>query len=227
MAFSLAIVTFLEAHSQPAPPVCDSECDWSGAQQQTRRVELRDPDCYVDVVYRRIICNGVIKFVIDDYTVVDGCLNQWGGLSGLMEQHKSYSALLDYITMGLVSQGLTSSSVPPCSTGAYQSFTDVYTASCGVWAYCDYEINENATPTCVGWQGPPPTFGAPKKVRVSKWQSCGTTCCKRTYRTCRGSHPDTGESYTKIERTGPPVQVGDCTLKAQFAPLPCQSGCGE
>lgn len=227
IAFFLGFMLSTPLWSQAPPPACDPDCDWTGVQQTTRRIELKDPDCIADITYRKLLCNGVWKYQIDGMEVVEGCTSQWGGLSGLLEQHKSYSALNDYLSMGLVSQGLTSSGVPNCTTGTYQSFTEVYTASCGIWVWCDYEINESAIPNCPFWDGPLPAFGTPKKVRVSKWQSCGTTCCKRVYRTCRKTQEGLYSDYTHIERVGPPVQVGPCTLANNYAPRQCESGCGE
>lgn len=220
----LFLFSLTSGFSQTLPVVCDPACDWSQANQYTKQIRLLDPDCVVNVTYRSLFCDGVWKFHVDNIEQVEGC-NGWGSITNLMEQHRQYSGLLDYITQGLVIQGLTTAGVPVCSTGTFQSNTEVYTASCGIWVYCEYNVDAN-TAVCPEWDGPLPHYDSPTKVKVWKWQSCGTTCCKRTYRTCKIWDENSQGYYTHIERAGPPVQVGDCTLQSNYS-RPCESGCGE
>jgi hypothetical protein len=112
----------------------------------------------------------------------------------------------------------------------------IYTANCGVWVKCSYQIDPNAeVRKDYGYQGDcpsPVSYNGASYIDLWKYQSCGTICCKKTYTLC-------------IDKTEGIVQINDvqrtritqdenCTLQGNFinwrAPYEeyqCQDGCGS
>ncbi|MFH1049613.1 MAG: hypothetical protein V1779_01640 [bacterium] len=106
-----------------------------------------------------------------------------------------------------------------------------YTASCGIWVNCTYDIS-NTQPVCEqGFDLPLPHYndGNGDKVKVWRWQSCGQTCCERVYQVCKApsaTHP--GSFVIQIQamqknRIAPCTQAPDGS-SPKYA-KPCEDGC--
>ena len=102
-----------------------------------------------------------------------------------------------------------------------------YSANCGIWLYCEYDIVPQV-PTCEqGYDGVPEA--GPTTVKTWKWQSCGETCCVRTYTVCKTTVPETGANRIVISNLTR-EKVGSCTNEpapggdGKYA-KPCQDGC--
>lgn len=184
-------------------------------------VDLEYPDCNATIRYRTRTCYGIKEFYITGWSVNWGCemfdpAMSWYG--------RDRNALIEYLTTGLIQTEFLTSSLPLCSSGNTSIVTNVYTASCGIWVCCEYTLPTPVEFSCPSfWEGDPPHFGtSPPKVKVCKWQSCGTQCCKRTYTLCRGFRSDATE-YIKMTNTGK-TPIGNCSGQGTYS-SPCETDC--
>jgi len=160
-------------------------------------------------------CNGVPEYYLSHYNIITGCT----GFDPAMSHYgRSRDGLLEYFLTGFFSQR---GGLPNCGE-ASNTYVSVFAASCGIWVCCTYDLPDNPTYTCEnGWEGPPPhSNGTPKQVTSCKWMSCGTQCCKRTYKVCY----DASAGYKKLELVSK-IPFGDCSGQAAFSPKPCQTDC--
>jgi hypothetical protein len=203
--------------------------DWNGPY--TQNVPLGFPDCNVDVTYKKRTCSTAVgvftEYFITGTQVIDGCDGVWDPNRKLF--HLESDAFKEYLNLGFL-QTVTDG-VPHCSTGTAPRFATVYTAACGLWVSCTYNLAEPVVYDCPAyWSGPLPHYGSnPAKVKVSQWQSCGETCCRRVYSLCRETrHPNDGlghvTSYIKMTLISK-ERLGDCTQQSTYTPQPCLDGC--
>lgn len=135
-----------------------------------KKITLADPDCYATIndKYRTCTKGGVTStdIVVTGWTLIQGC-EGWDVKSLF---HVTSDGLKDYVKLGLLSS-LYASTAKNCdgSEGTPETIANVYTAACGVWTCCEYEITWPQTPVCDPyWTGPPPHSGEPKKVKACK-----------------------------------------------------------
>jgi hypothetical protein len=224
VCLAVSMLSALTMYGQTCPPEDPINCTpWVVGSNSPKRVDMGLPDCQAFVTYRTRVCAGVTEFYIDNI--------QYTGTCEAMEKFSiyqySYNAALEYITLGFVEGEVPLSSMPPCSSGARPQRSYVYTASCGIWVGCEYEIDESVAPNCDNGYIPPyPDYGAigNKKVKVYKWQSCGTTCCKRTFEFCQETRLVGGGPLRKATQISK-VRLAPCSDEANYAPQPCQDGC--
>lgn len=112
----------------------------------------------------------------------------------------------------------------PCRTN---QMVKIYSASCGIWLSCEYQITPQV-PVCEKGYNPLPDPSA-TTVKTWKWQPCGTTCCKRTYTYSRTFDAGSGHYLIRIQQLSK-QQLGPCTNDP--APggddtygKPCENGC--
>jgi hypothetical protein len=187
-------------------------CPWG--PPTTITIDLPAPHCNATITYVQRICGGMREISIVNQTINDGC----GGWDQLIIYHYNYSGLQDFITQGLLI-ATTFDTPPPCPAST-QMLANVYTASCGIWLYCEYNLPSVVSYNCeMGWTGPPPhTPGTPAKVKSWKWQSCGTTCCRRVYSICTNSSGVKNISLVSKQQLTP------CSEQGNYA-KPCENGC--
>lgn len=99
----------------------------------------------------------------------------------------------------------------------------IYTAGCGVWLSCTYELNSENKTCDTDFPAPYPEFddNGTKKITITKYQPCGDACCVRKYEVCR-QFPSGRVQHRLLQ--GFPAKVGDCEDQADFD-KPCQAGC--
>lgn len=201
---------------EPCATNQDGTCGaWS--YEVVRNVKVYYPDCDVDVSFKTRICNGRVEYFITNIRVNEGC----GGWDNVTYLHKSYSGFMDYVTQALMDAiWENSGAIPYCPSTDYQTVS-VYSASCGIWVFCEYVLEANYERTCPDWQGPYPEFGVnPKMLRVYQWQSCGTACCKRVFSICRS----TTTYQMNIKQLSKGRYSAECSGQANYS-TPCQDGC--
>lgn len=165
--------------------------------------------------YRYRICNGHLEIMY--YDVEFGDPNNWEMLS--------QSAFTEFIELHIIGR-IGSGTIPDCSSGLTTNFIKFYTASCGVWLKCTYNV-EPQTPDCEMGFSPLPDPQA-TTVDVWKYQSCGQVCCQKTYEVCKTPDPTFGGTLTKVKKIS--VQkASECENDPNgINPLynkPCLDGC--
>lgn len=220
----LSLAAFLFASINVASQTIDwdAECavDNQGCGPWVEEIDyqltLASPDCYAYVTYKHRTCtvNGETfeEIVITSWTLPSGC----GGWDEKEYFHQTYQGAKEYIILGLLSlkyvNGLES-----CPQKRKKA--SVYTAACGIWVCCEYQVTP-AEPVCeTGYNLPLPHYGTPSKVKVCKWQPCGTVCCRRNYEMCKNEL-----GLTIINLVGK-TRLGDCTGQNQYGSKPCEDGC--
>jgi len=136
--------------------------------------------------YRYRICNGHLEIQYYNITF------SYGNFDML-----SQSALNELLELYIISK-IGSGAIPDCSTMLTTNYIKFYTASCGVWLKCTYNI-EPQTPNCDMGFSPLPNPQA-TTVDVWKYQSCGQVCCKKIYEVCKTTNPTTGGNLTKVKK---------------------------
>mgnify|MGYP000911886231 CR=1 FL=1 len=184
-------------------------------------MNLSQPDCNVTVKFKTRQCTtatGVwTDIAIIGWTVHGGC----GGFDSKTYFHHNFSGLKEYVILGLLSDFRFTQGIEACPDS--RILANVYSAACGVWVCCEYTVDPASAVCETGWNGPPPHYGtAPTKVKSCKWQSCGTTCCRRTYSVCLKSIPS-GNNIRDIQLLGK-EKLGPCSGESQYA-KPCEHGC--
>lgn len=191
------------------------------------------PDCVIMLDFKFRICNGVYQFAYENLTYSGNC----EGMAEFSIYHYNINSILEMLDIAMVEYVHTGMpTIPGCGdpNGPLKKMK-IYSAGCGVWVKCSYEINPNATiKKDRGYEGNCPTSymndGKPY-VDVWKWQSCGTVCCKREYEVCK--EWDITHSFNNIKVTRlPAVPLGPCTLQNTFGPwenssanYQCQQAC--
>lgn len=179
---------------------------------------LETPDCYVTVFYHWRLCGWEYQIYIDSLLKVGNC--EYLGT----EDNSTFQEWLELAMIEEIVGEAGHVPVTDCPTVVLKTL--FYTASCGLWVKCEYEVSP-ATRTCdADWRGEYPDYTAPggkKKVKIWKFQACGVTCCKKTYSICRTLWP-TGLGYDIHIEGMTKEKVGDCTNPDNFV-TPCQDGC--
>lgn len=240
--FSLLVILTVGVSAQPNP-VWDADCAVANdpdsgpwGPSQNKRITLADPDCVADVSFRERTCtkNGVAikEYVITGWTLVQGC-EGWDTKS---LYHMKSDGLKEYVKLGFLAQYHSDPEPKNCdgADGTPETFTTLYTAACGVWTCCEYDITWPQTPNCDPyWTGPPPHYGEPRKVKACKWVTCGTVCCRSTYTICKKvvEIDSVSNRITYDIKLVGKVRLGECSgdLSKTTPPTPgaqpCLDGC--
>lgn len=179
-------------------------------------LQLLAPDCnaFVDYKYRDCTINGETfrEFVITGWQIPTGCT----GWDEKQYFHQTYQGAKEYIILGLLSLEFANG-IETCPENRKRA--SVYTAACGIWVCCEYQVTP-AEPVCeTGYNLPLPHYGTPSKVKVCKWQPCGTVCCRRMYEMCKN---ELGQvTINLISKT----KLGECSGQNQYGSKPCEDGC--
>ncbi|GIV55436.1 MAG: hypothetical protein KatS3mg040_0204 [Candidatus Kapaibacterium sp.] len=216
------------ALSQTLCPPDEPGC--SPWQSETINLTLGPPDCVAQVTYLWRVCNGRLEIALEESGIqpLAGC----GGWDRLVLYHHSYSGLLDYITQGTLTHLLENQTysnwgvqypIPDCQQGSLRT-ASVYTAACGIWLSCTYNVNSRES--CEqGYQFPDPNFDPQTNtVKTWKWHPCGQTCCKREYEICTQPNPLQPLSTVYSLRLIGKYALLPCSQQDQYA-KPCEDGC--
>lgn len=181
-------------------------------------ITIAAPECFARIQYEEYECpDGSISYKMITLSVEGICK----AMRELNVYHHSLSSLDEMLSLAFIEAMLPS--MPnniPCGSGPVR--TKIYTANCGIWVGCKYEVDPESRLCDPGYDGPPypdnVENGVPK-VKVYKWQPCGTTCCERSYEIC-----DDGTYFT-AKYLGSVSLWADCTEQSKYSPRRCQTGC--
>jgi hypothetical protein len=194
---------------------------WNGPIQYD--MELRDPFCDVsfDLYWRE--CNGVIEYYYDNLMTSGNCEE----MEDLQHNAEYLNSMHEMIETALLEDRVViDETVPWCNEG-HVLMAKVYSAACGIWVKCTYTVDPSANPPDCDddWNGNPPHYqdGAEFKVDIWKHQSCGETCCRKTYKFCYKTSPLSGDQYLYMEKL-PPEKLIECTDQSNYV-NPCYDGC--
>lgn len=183
-------------------------------------LDLRAPDCDVEVHYDILDCGGNLSIRINSYNVTGSCQ----AMTSFSIYHYSLSSLDEYISLALLESlaNRMSPAVPTCPQN--KTVIKVYTANCGIWVGCEYEVNPASRFCDPGYDPPYPEYGTnPTKVKVYKWQPCGEVCCVNTYTICKKISSISGNYFYVMTKVSS-VPSGTCTLQSKYSTT-CQTGC--
>jgi hypothetical protein len=123
--------------------------------------------------------------------------------------------------------------VPNCPDSS--NITKIYSAICGVWLKCRYEITPNSRMCDSGFAQPYPdyTLNGKQYVDIWKWHHCGEVCCQKIYTVCtkRSIVNNTIVTTVKQIKKQRHPNATKCTLQDVFRDgitntiIPCQDGC--
>jgi hypothetical protein len=204
--FILLLLSIANLNAQWGDANCpgdSSSCTEWDSTVVNQRVQLSHVhDQYAFVTYKFRYCNGVLEIKIESINVIDNA----GYLRAFNIEHYEFASLRSVIELGLITEhdvsiGIDSLGLATnCSDTV--SWVSFYSASCGIFVTCRYERATDRRDCDSGFAPPYPDvpFGG-NIVEVSRWQSCGRNCCKRTYKICRGmsSNPNiAGNDFQSI-----------------------------
>lgn len=213
----MAIVGPDDIYAQGACPPPSSECGpWTSSADTLRF----SGECFVTVTVERRMCNGVLEYRVTNINL-QGYEDECSYFDEFTLRENSISTLQEWIDLRLLSDVSlypvgVAGTVPLCSAGGMIQ-AKFYSASCGIWVKCSWSVTSDA-PQC--WEGAsipePPEDG---KISTWKWQPCGETCCRRTYKVCR----ENGALH--VTRLGV-SRITDCTDQGTYGTgNQCQDGC--
>ena len=211
LALSCLFVMMANFYTAEAQDCFDSVGCTSSSGLIPIELNLTNPDCTIILVYEKWICGGITSIKIHSYGATGACT----AMDEFSIYHYNISSLEEMISLTLI-QDLDINPICPLTAQRIK----IYTASCGIWVGCEYEIT-NAPRVCdAGFAPPYPDDATPGKVKVYKWQSCGTVCCVNTYDVCE----DEAFGITNVTKVSS-VQAGDCSGQLAYNPKMCQTGC--
>ncbi len=175
------IMLFMVSHDALCQcPPNDGCGDWSSIENTN--LTTIAPGCTAQIEYRTRMCNGILEYTIEKILYAGFCED----LRNIDVEQYHYSGAIDYLTMALIYRDLIHTTIPPCSSSDRVERIHVYTASCGIWVGCEYTVDPDSRQCDQGYGEPFPDYrsGGTTKVKMYKWQPCGTTCCRRIYSIC-------------------------------------------
>jgi hypothetical protein len=187
--------------------------------------DLVAPDCSITITYDVYDCGGFTSIRMTGYTATGSCT----AMTNFSIYHYNISSLEEYLSLALLEYYADIVTGPAPNCPASSQTVKIYTAQCGIWVGCEYEVNPDPAKIICdnGYQDPKPHYGSsPTKVKVYKWQSCGTICCENVYNICRTNSPSSGIVIRTMNKISSGPQGGStCSGEAAYSPLTCQNGC--
>jgi hypothetical protein len=221
LRFSLAFIFILYPgiifSQSTCPPDTGTNCSpWNIGTYQTT---TENPGCVLTVSYRWRNCDGNYQIYIDNIQKSGNCefLGSEGGSSS------SFQEWLDLVLIEEIAN--LYGEYPPEECPATSTKAIFYTASCGLWVKCEYTVDPASRVCDPDWRGPVPDYYANgvRKIKYWKWQSCGITCCKKTYSICKTMHT-TDNGYDINIQAVSKVKIGNCSNPDNVV-TPCEDGC--
>jgi|GEM_PF-2176217 len=215
---SLFIMSGFASGQGPCPDGCTVV-----ASGLTFSQDLIAPDCAINVTYDVYDCGGNISIKLTNYTASGACT--------VMGEQSIYnyniSSLEEYISLAVIDWYMDNVTGPVPDCPSFNQVVKVYTAKCGIWVGCEYEVEPTSRVCDTGYLPPYPDYGTfPTKVKVWKWQSCGTICCENVYTICRTTSLETGNPIIDMSKVSSGPQGGStCSGQASYLPRNCQYGC--
>ncbi len=182
--------------------------------------------------FKKRFCNGQWEFMLDSAVMYDNSKF----LDSLLIYEHNYTAFRDLIDMYIMEHYIGQTSfprVPFCPNSS--NITKIYSANCGVWLKCRYEITPNSRMCDSGFAPPFPDFtlNGLQYVDIWRWQPCGEVCCQKIYTVCTKASVVNNTLVTTVNqiRKQRHPNTPNCTLQNQFRDgitnqiIPCQDGC--
>ena len=184
--------------------------------------EIPIPECTISLTYEKYVCpDGSTAYDLRDITTFGIC----DGMRDLNILHYSLSSLDELVTLAFFEeiQSIEGIEYEDLINGVF--FVRTYTASCGIWVGCEYTVDPGTRLCDNGYQPPYPDYymGEMQKVKAYKWQPCGITCCKRTYK--YWIEGPVGQQHYEATYLGSEMVSPECTGQALYNPLQCENGC--
>lgn len=201
--------------------------DETGCTEWTRVLSSQaihlEGGCYVEYEADVRLCNGIAEFRIVSVRAATTPGNNCAALLSLNIDEFSISALMEKIDYAIIASHL-SSTLPLCNNRG--QVVKIYSASCGAWVKCSWNLQSN-TPDCDPGYLPIPEPPASGQIDSWHYQPCGIACCKRTYTACRDPLILIGPFLTRelVIKAEQKEQIGDCTLQSTYGANPCLHGC--
>jgi hypothetical protein len=216
--FVLIASTLILSAQNICPPDTGVNCgDW---QYATYTTSTTNPDCILTVYYHYRNCDNNNNYQI----YIDSLIKS--GNCDYINEGSSATSFQDWLNLVLIEETINLSEYNTPNDCPDSSLKAIfYTASCGLWVKCEYTVDSTSRVCDPDCRGVYPDFssGGKRKIRYWKWQSCGITCCKKTYSICR-IPALTGGGFTIQINSVSKQKIGNCTNPDNFI-QPCQDGC--
>jgi hypothetical protein len=192
----------------------------NGWNHQDLSYTIPDTDCKITCSYWFRICNGVFQWQYENVSATGNC----AFMQNFNYLHYSFSSVNELLDILILADFNNNNEIGECPSNYTTAM--FYSASCGIWLSCEYDIAPQ-TPRCEQGYDDVPAPG-PTTVKTWKWQACGTTCCKRTYTICKQLDAVTNTTIIKINAMTK-SKIGNCTQEpggsAPKYARPCEDGC--
>lgn len=154
----------------------------------------------------------------------------------------TFNGLWEYTELEILNNVLWSNinAIPNCDPPPAVPFyyVEFYTADCGVWLRCSYlfpcsnltPISQDTRPGDTYECPPPINHNGNFEVDVWHWESCGTTCCIKTYSVCL-NYDHNGDMTFNLNISRRQADGSKCTYQGDFRTwdtntvIDCQDGC--
>lgn len=192
-----------------------------GWTTQNLTYTIPNTNCIISCNYRFRVCNGVFQWEYTNVTSTGNCTF----MQNFNYLHYSFSSVNELLDMLILSDFNDNQVIRNCENGTTNTAM-FYSAACGIWLSCEYDIAPQ-TPRCEQGYDDVPAPG-PTTVKTWKWQPCGVTCCQRVYNICNQLNPVTNVRTTIINAMTK-TKIGNCTQEpggsAPKYAKPCEDGC--
>ncbi len=228
LVFMMLMMSIRLYSQNECPPLATSGCsEWS--ESIAELVKSSFLHCQFFFTYRFRMCNGVREYVFDDMEFRGVC----EAYESFSIYHYTYNSLLDMATQTFLENvhnvDNPSQTFPDCDKGSAPRLAHIYTASCGVWVGCEYQIGPGSRNCEFGAKDPYPdyTVDGVAKVKIWQWQSCGTTCCRRVFEYCMKPSviPGFSDRKVKVARLVSKQRLLECSEQSKYPSSPCMDGC--
>lgn len=194
------VTTGYAQYGNPNCPGDSADCtEWDSTVQKYVQLS-HEHDQYAFITYKFRYCNDVLEFFIEGIQLLDNS----GQLREFNIQHYDFATLRSVIELGLITEHekqIGIDSLPPVNLADSSSFdcrdtvrvVNFYSATCGIFLECVYWRHDRTRVCDSGYVPPYPEDNFEQSTVIhTKWQSCGTNCCKRSYKICRDLSADVG-----------------------------------
>lgn len=183
---------------------------------------------WIRMSWKRARCNDTLEVMIDSFYL----LGNSHLLDSLLVYEQNQNTVNSFVNLVILTWD-PSISIGNCPENIFVA--KIYSAACGVWVRCRYEVDPESRRCDSGFAEPYNDYSLNGKqyVDMLRWQSCGEVCCKKTYTLCRELLPSGEIKKTEIKEVGIQrhPQTPECTLQQQFRHpvtnqiIPCKDGC--
>jgi len=224
----------LSALSLNAQINCEFPCTGAPWQNVTANIVINkgsNPSIALHGIayFKKRFCNGKWEFMLDSAEMKDNSKY----LDSLLIYEHNYSAFRDLIDMQIMEHYIGIATMPNCPSDS--TITKIYSAACGVWLKCRYEITPGSRMCDDGFAQPYPdyTLNGKQYVDIWKWHPCGEVCCQKIYTVCKAASVTTSNTVVKVKQIQKQrhPNTPNCSLQNQFRDgitnqiIPCQDGC--